>query len=260
MDSVLKSLQANYPGVIQAISGQQPAVARQQAEIDAAVSPIYAQSQADMYKQFAPGMAQTGNEIERINQLASAGREAEIAGGIGGDLVGYADEFQRQLDPEFYAQREQIAAGQNKLLGSMDPTQLSGSERAEVERGIGRMGAVNPNATANTAANAMTFGTKLQEKQNNFSNVLAQASASLPAMRSGMTGFEVATRRALTPNQGQALFTGVQQNTGQNAWNTGNNFMNQATQLQGIKNQKSQSGFDRVMQGMSGVGNLFTFS
>ena len=48
MASVLKAMQDYMPGVISEISKVQPDVARSQAEIDAAVSPIYARSQGPL--------------------------------------------------------------------------------------------------------------------------------------------------------------------------------------------------------------------
>ena len=51
-------------------------------------------------------------------------------------------------------------------------------------------------------------------------------------------------------------FTGGQQGAGQNAWNTGNQFMSQASQLQGIKNQKSTSLLDDILKGTQAFGNV----
>jgi hypothetical protein len=256
MSSVLKAMQDYMPGVISEISKVQPEVARSQAEIDAAVSPIYAQSQTDLYRQFGPELNRIGNTIESENQLASSQRELDIANRYGGDLVTSADNLQRILDPEYYAGKAAVGKGVTDLMGSMDPTQLSGSERAEVERSVGRSGAVNPMSSANTAANAMTFGSALQNKQANFANALGIAGQSITPLKSNVNAFEIATRRALTPNTGGQQFTGVQQNTGQNAWNTGNNFMNQASQLQQTRNQAQKSPLDLV----TSLGGMFNFS
>ena len=262
MDSVLKAMQENMPGVIRAITKEQPYVAGVQAETDAAVSPIYAKSQRDLYDTYGRDINRIGAEIETDNQLAASEREKKIAQQSGGDLVKLADEFQRMLDPEFYAGRKVVGDAQNRLINSMDPTQLSPTERAEVERAIGRSGAVNPNDAQGTVANAAQFGTALAQKQANFGNVVNQVAQTLPATRSGMSGFEIATRRALGPNSGDAKFTGTQQNTGQNAWQTGNNVFNQAANLQAIKNQKSKDTMDMVLQGtqaFSNVASSFSF-
>lgn len=267
MSAVLGAMKDYLPGVIQAISGEQMNVAKTQAEVDAAVSPIYAKSQADLYDTQGRRINQIGSEIETANQLAASEREKKIGEQYGGDLVGLADKFQRQLDPEFYKTRETVSNAQNNLINSMDPNKLSANEREEVARGLVQMGATNnPNDAQGTVANAATFGGALQAKQNNFANVVNNVAQTLPATKSGITGFEVATRRALTPNTGDAKFTGVQQNTGQNAWNTGNNFMNQAANLQAIKAQKSKDMMDMVQQGAqtassmtSALGGMMSF-
>jgi len=262
MADVLKAMQGLLPGVIQAISKEQMGVAQTQAEVDAAVSPKYAQTQTELYDKYGRQINQIGSEIETANAKEASNREKQIAETTGADLVGLADKFQRALDPEFYKTREAVAAGQQKLLGAMDPTKLSDAEREEVARGLGRMGATNPNDAQRTLANAATFGSAMSNKQQAFGNVVNQVAGTLPASRSGISGFEVATRRALTPNTGDARFTGVQQNTGQNAWSTGNNFMNQATSLQAIKAQKSKDTMDMIQQGAqtaSSLGSMISF-
>jgi hypothetical protein len=258
MDSVLKAMQNFMPGVIRAITKEQPYVAQVQAETDAAVSPIYAESQRKLYDTEGREINRIGAEIETANQLAASEREKLIAETSGKELVQLGDEFQRMLDPEFYKTRATVSEGQNKLINSMDPTALSPTERAEIERAIGRSGAANPNDAQATAANAMTFGSALAQKQANFGNVVNQVAQTLPATRSGMSGFEIATRRALGPNTGDARFTGTQQNTGQNAWSTGNNVFNQASNLQSIKNQKAKDTMDMVLQGTQAASNVMS--
>ena len=256
MSSVIQAMRDYMPGAIQAITAVQPEVARTQAAIDAEVSPAYAATQNKLYDTYGRELNKIGSEIETANQLAASAREKQIADTYGGDLVSAADKFQRMIDPQFYQGREAVGKGITDLLGSMDPTKLSGSERAEVERAVNRSGAVNPNNAAATAANAMTFGRALQDKQAAFGQALTQAASTLPSTRAGFTGFEVATRRALTPNTGDTKFTGVQANTGQNAWNTGNQFMQQAGQLQAIKNQKSKDLLDQIQQGTQAFNNV----
>lgn len=256
MDSVLRAMQENMPGVIRAITKEQPYVAETQARTDAAVSPIYAQSNVDLYDKYGRQINQIGAEIDTANQIAASEREKQIAEGTGADLVGIADKFQRQLDPEFYKTRETIANAQNNLINSMDPTQLSPTERAEIDRAIARQGVVNPNDVQSAVANASKFGSALEAKKQNFANVVNQAAQTLPATRSGMSGFEIATRRQLGPNTGDQRLTNTQQNTGQNAWSTGNNVFNQAANLQAIKNQKAKDTMDMVLQGTQAFSNI----
>lgn len=259
MRDVLTSMQSYLPGVIEAISKEQMPVALKQAEADIAVSPKYAKSQADLYDTYGRQINKTGSEIETANQLEASRREQEIANKYGTGLVETADKFQRMLDPEFYKTRETVSNAQNTLINSMDPTKLSATEREEVARGLGRMGSVNPNDAQATVANASAFGGALANKQKGFADIVNNVASSLPATKSGMNAFEVATRRSLTPNTGDARFTGNQTNTGQNAWSTGNNFLQQASNLQAIKAQKSKDTLDQVEQG-SRIGSNITSS
>lgn len=260
MADVLAAMQKNLPGVIQAITGVQPQVAQTQAEIDAAVSPLYAKTQADIYDTTGRRLNQIGQEIETSNQLAASAREKQIADTYGVDLVKSADALNRILDPEFYKNRAEVSQGISRALASQDPSQLTPAELEAVRRGVAQQGQVNPNSTVNTAANAMTFGQALQNKQALFNQTLQTAAGSLPATRTGVNAFEIATRRALTPNTGDTKFVGVQQNTGQNAWQTGNQFMNNATQLQATKAGKTKDIMDLVGQGAGAFGSLFSFS
>lgn len=260
MADVLRAMENYLPGVIRQITAVQPEVARTQAEIDAAVSPIYTQTQVDLYDRFGRDINRIGSEIETANQLAASAREKEIADKYGTDLVTAADRLNRILDPEFYRNREEVSRGITSALGSQDPSRLTDAESEAISRGVARTGGrVNPNNAVQTAANAMTFGQALQQKQALYNQTLGTAAGALPQTRTGVNAFEIATRRALTPNTGDARFTGVQQNTGQNAWNTGNQFMQGATQLQAIKNQKSKDIMDQISQGAGAFGSVFSF-
>lgn len=260
MASVLQAMQGLLPGVIQAISKEQPGVAKLQAETDAAVSPLYAKTQADIYDTSGRRINQIGQEIETSNQLAASAREKQIADTYGVDLVSAADRLNRILDPEFYKNRAEVSSGISNALASQDPSRLTAAETEAISRGVARRGNVNPNSTVNTAANAMTFGQALQQKQALFNQTLGTAAGALPATRTGVNAFEIATRRALTPNTGDTKFVGVQQNTGQNAWNTGNQFMQGATQLQNTKAAKSKDVMDLIGQGAGAFGNMFSFA
>ncbi len=258
MADVLAAMEGLLPGVMRSITKVQPEVAQTQAEIDAAVSPLYAKTQADIYDTTGRRMNQIGQEIETSNQLAASAREKQIADTYGVDLVSAADRLNRILDPEFYKNRTEVSQGISNALASQDPSKLTSAETEAISRGVARRGNVNPNSTVNTAANAMTFGQALQQKQALFNQTLGTAAGALPSTRTGVNAFEIATRRALTPNTGDSKFVGVQQNTGQNAWNTGNQFMQGATQLQAIKNQKSKDLMDKIQQGTESFSNVMS--
>lgn len=260
MANVLQSTQQYLPGVIEAISAQQPAVARMQAEVDRDVSPIYANTQADIFDTAGRRLAETGREISSADQLASAKTESDILSQFGPDLVAAATRLMEQADPEYAAQRRLVADANTKLLASQDPTQLSGSERGEVEKAVARQGDTNPNSTVNTVENAMTYGSALADKQSRFGETVARIAATLPTLRSGIDAFQVATRRPAVPNAGTANFVGGQQGAGQNAWNTGNQFFQNASQMQAEANARKGSVFDSIIKGANAAGGLFSFA
>jgi hypothetical protein len=250
MASVLAALETNLPGAVRSMMSVQPEVAKVQAETDAAVSPIYAKSNLDLYKEYAPQMAKVATDVERQAQRDSSATEVGIAKDYGDELVGLADRFQRTLDPEYYKTRAAVGDANAKLLSSVDPTRLTGSEVAELESSIARQGGfANPKDTMGVVSNALKFGKRGDEKKQNFANLVATTAGNMPALRSGISGFEVATRRALTPNTGEGRVPTTAMNTGQNAWNTGNNMMQQATSLQAIKAQNSKGLLDQLQQG-----------
>lgn len=254
---VLLALQKNLPGTVDTIIKEQPRVAKAQADTDIMVSPMYAQSNLDLYKQFGPELNKLGAEIDQQNQRAASQTELGIAQDYGPGLVKVADTLQQGLDPEFYKNKREIGDANSRLLASMDPTKLTGSEVAELESSIARSGGfANPNDTMGVVSNALKFGERGQQKKNNFAQIVQSTASTLPGLRSGINAFEVATRRALTPNSGDARAVTTAQNTGQNAWSTGNNVMNMANQLQAIKAQKSKDVWDKVQQGMEITGSL----
>jgi hypothetical protein len=229
---MLQALKDYVGPAIAALSAEVKPTALAQLEADKAVSPEYSQLQTDIYARQAPELNRIAREIEDANQRAAAERELAIAEGPGRGLVNIAQQLQRNIDPEFFKNREEVARGISALLGSTDPTKLTGSEREEIARAIGQRGVVNPQSNLDAIERGMTFGRALQQKKDAFADTIAKVSASLPALKTGYTGFEIGTRRALVPNMGENRFIGAQQNTGQQAFNVGTNLMNQIAGFQ----------------------------
>lgn len=176
---MLDALAKYAPDAIRAIASTTPDTARQQYAIDKELYPQY-------------------YELDRQNQLQGSRNELEIARGTGSELAGEADRLQRQIDPEFYKSRGVVSNAIDKLIGGYDPNQLSPSEMSQIERGLAREGPVAPSAL-NTVRNAQVYGDRGNQRWQNFSNAIAQAGSVLPALKTGFSGFEVATRRALSP-------------------------------------------------------------
>lgn len=141
------------------------------------------------------GVSKGYNDLYNQNQLAAAQTEANVVNGPGQELVGAADRYQRELDPEFYKQRGMMSDALTRYLSSYDPNSLSPTELAQISRGINATtGPVTPSAM-NTIKNAQIFGDAGTKRWQNFGDAITKAAQAIPALKSGLTGFNIATTR-----------------------------------------------------------------
>jgi hypothetical protein len=90
--------------------------------------------------------------------------------------------FEEAASPYLDPSQKQQAASLQALLGSMDPTKLSGSEMTNVERGLGRMGiGVGRTAEMDKYKAALTFGDALAQKQDRLAQALGQTASIVPS-------------------------------------------------------------------------------
>lgn len=255
MASVLNALQTNLPGLSRVITGLQPEVAKVQAETDAATAPVYAQSQLDLLTKYGPALANAAGVADRAAAKQASQTELDVASGTGSELVTLADKLARQLDPEFYSNRAAVGAANDKLLGSIDPTRLTGSEREELEGAVARAeGFKNPRSSMDTVSKALKFGSRLDAKKQNFANLVASTASTMPALRSGMSGINIATGREST--SGAATVPSTPMGTGNNIWGLGGSTVSGATQLQGIQNSRRKDTWDKIQQGVGMASTL----
>ena len=199
---MLQSLAAYAPAAIKAISATAPGTAQDTLAAQQAVAPGYAALQNQISGQYGPEAARIGVNLNDITQKGAAQTELDLARGPGDQLVNQALLEQHKLDPEYYKSRALVSDALNKYLTSYDPNKLTGSELEQINRGIsGREGPLTPSAL-NTVKNAQTFGNAATQRWQNFGNAVAQGASMLPGFKSGLTGFEIATRRPLTSNVG----------------------------------------------------------
>jgi hypothetical protein len=244
------------PGILKSINSGATDTAKAQLSADQAYNPGYMQLTSDLYKQYGPQLAATGNQINEQNAIAGAQTDNLLANGIGRDNVTAALGLDRLIDPEFYANRALIGQKQQDLLNSVDPTRMTNGELENTARGLGRTGQTFLPGGMGVAASAGQFGSALAGKQDRFSQYLAQASQGLNQLRSGMNGFAIATQKPQQQNQGQGLF-GLTQGTGNQAYNVGSSLMGSTS-----ANQQKQylSALERDKQGMqlggSAIGSI----
>lgn len=204
------------------------------------------------------------NEIDRQQGLAAAGNELAIIQGPGQGLAQESINLSKLADPEYYKTRELSNAAYQNLVGSIDPNKLTGSESAEIERNLNRMGDF-PGGSSSWK-HAITFGNALNQKKDRLASVLSSAPGLLQASRSGVDPFLAAARRS--SNQSQTV-TGNQILPSVNFSGLGNAMMQQGgnifNQMSASERQRAAaqtaanqegSGWNRAQQAVGMVGSL----
>lgn len=218
---LLNALRMYAPEALKAISGTTQGVANDQLAVDRSLVGPY-------------------NELYNQGQLGSSATEAAVVGGPSGQsLVSSADRYQKQLDPEFYKQRGQISSAIDKYLGSYDPTKLTGSEEAQIARGIGATGGNLTQSNLNTIRNAQTFGNAQTQRWKNFGEAVSNASNAAQGLKSGISGFNVASQRGANP-----LVAG--QNASDKAFGFANTVLGNTTQLANTSLGKEKTLSDQI--------------
>jgi hypothetical protein len=253
---MLSNIAQFLPSILQTINAGAPDAAKAQLASDQAYNPGYMQLTNDLYKQYGPQLAATGNQINQQNAIAGAQTDNLLANGVGRDNVTAAMGLDKLVDPEFYANRALVGQKQQDLLNAVDPTRLTNGELENASRGLGRTGQTFLPGGISAAASAGTFGSALAGKQDRFSQYLTQASNGLNQLRSGMNGFAIATQKPQQANQGQNLF-GLTQGTGNQAYNVAGNYMGG---VQGNQQKQYMSALDRDSKafqlGSSAIGSI----
>lgn len=257
---MLVALAAYAPDAIKAIAATTPGTAQTALDVQRMTAPGYAELQNQITRDYGPEAAKIGQELNRQNQLAATAAEADILEGPGQRLISGARQAQEAIDPEFYRSRATISDALNKYLTSYSPTELTDSEIEQINRGIAsREGPMTPSALK-TVRNAQTFGNALTNRWQNFGNAVVQASSALPGLKSGLTGFEIATRRPLLSNTGEARLSSPTPIDATTALNTNFGFANTALnnigQLANTRLAKNKDTMDLVLQGTEAFKNV----
>ena len=127
--------------------------------------------------------AQKTRELERLARGAFGAEISEIFSNVKSAkaIKGWQDELSPYLDPV----QKQQAASIEALLASQDPSKLSGSEMANVERGLGRMGiGVGRTGEMDKYRAALSFGDALAKKQERLAQALGQTATAASSLGS----------------------------------------------------------------------------
>lgn len=127
--------------------------------------------------------AEKQRELERLARGAFGAEISEIFSNVESAkaIKGWQDELSPYLDPT----QKQQAASIQALLASQDPSKLSGSEMANVERGLGRMGiGVGRTGEMDKYRAALSFGDALGKKQERLAQALGQTASAASSLGS----------------------------------------------------------------------------
>ena len=188
-------------------------------------------NQAARDEQYKANMATTRQRIDALDQSGRA-----FGRGI--------RNVQRELEPEVQPTQAQAGKSFRDLLRAQDPNRLTGSEMANVSRGLGRMGiGLGRTSEMDKYKAAMTFGDALANKQQRLGQALGQTGNVIGSLKSnvnpgGLFG-EGTTTTPTTPGQVTGFGT-----TAATAIAPTANIINQSTGKVGGKERVTQAIFD----------------
>jgi len=227
-------------------------------------TPQFNEANLKNFEEFTPRFNAAGQKIINQNAIAQAEGELDVLQGPGTDLVRAARELRRENDPELFQAREAGLENLLNLFGEIGASgDLSGGERAEIERGLAaqdtQRGTQNAPSSSEAVGSAMTFGGAQQQREaqsrTEMNEVLNTASSFMNSSRSGVDPFQVATGRPSTNNQGAGQFKSRESDPSQifqsgSAMNSGNQ---QIAQNSANINANRRSGLDVGLGAVSSV-------
>jgi hypothetical protein len=159
-----------------------------------------AAQQLALLQQYGQQFAQAEGAAGAAGQKAKAEGDLNLLNTTGRDITNSTTDLARLADPEFFALREKLGAKAGALLDSQDPTKLSGSEAAEIERGVNRnnvnRGVANSGSVINTVKSGMMFGNALADKQARLGQTLNSIASFAPNLKGGTFNYGAATGQA----------------------------------------------------------------
>lgn len=254
----LEAMRQNLPALMQLYRSEiQPT---EEAKLGASqkVSGAYQQLMADIYKNIAPQLAETGRSVDSGNRLAAAQTDAQILEGPGRALAKTYKSIDQELNPEYYKTRENAA---NKLASLLDANDLN-RPNIEAERLVNqenvRSGNQGAGSQTNTVANALQFGNEGLKRQGALSNAINTATSFLQPASNAQFNPATTILNRPTSNTGVSQFGGVQQ-AGNEAFSSGGGLLNSVAGFQNNAmqiNANRRDVIDRINEGAQAVGSL----
>lgn len=251
----IQGFQTAYPQLMAAISQAQVPAAQANLAAAKAVTPGYNDLAVGEISRLAPSITaaqgaldagQAANDIANLNTYgADAGRALRTT--------------DASANPEYYRNLELAGGKFSDALNALSPT-LTGGQRAEIERGIGRTGdSTSPASAANTAEKAMAFGSAGRKQAMDFASAINGLSANLGSLRSGISPISTALGRDSRNSPVAAAITPVTKpdssayNVGGSVWN---GLMGTANANEAIRAGKFKSWGDAVEQDSRSFSNI----
>ena len=226
-DSVLQAYIKNLPALAETTAKTYLPIEQARTDAQAVTAPQTAALTSNLYSQYGPQLSSVSDAINAASAQAQAKSDLDVIKGTGRELVNEGLATQKIVDPEYYTNRAAIGSQLTNLVNGLNPNGLSDAERAEVERANNQQstqrGTLNTPSMTDTIANAMNFGSALQNKQNNISNILSNAGNTLGSLKSDVDAYQVATGKPSRNNLGDSKFN--VSSTSSDASNLSNNFL-----------------------------------
>lgn len=164
-DQILQAYMKNIPGLLSATTAGAGDMAKGDLATAQAVTPGYNQLAIDSINNDAGRIADAQNKVN-----------TGILEGSGATTAAAAKALQDKINPEYAGVREAGATQSKNLLNSINLNGLSGGERAEVERSLGKSQTATGNLgldnATNAVSNAMSFGDRLTQKRAELSSAI----------------------------------------------------------------------------------------
>jgi len=212
--------------------------AQAQMDVSKQISPQYYELLTNLYKQFAPELARAGSAIDLENTMGAGAQKADAL-----------SRLDRQIDPEYYKNREATSGKLGELLSSINLNDANPEAERLVNQEQQRSGNITGSAL-NTTANALSFGDQLQKRRNSLGQAISAATQFLPSSK---TGFASA---ASGPGAGQlqamGQFGGLQ-GDGSSAYGQASELMGAAFGQQSLNKQLDDNNQSGVMKAHTGI-------